>query len=81
MDMTKIPIYCLTEEERDSELVSIDDHNLANIDDVELRHKLETLLLEYRDVFSKSPKYMEKTDVIEQQSKRLIAFHKKKEKL
>jgi len=65
MDMTKIPIYCVTEEERDSELVSIADHNLANIDDVELRHKLETLLLEYRDVFSKSPKYMGKTDVIE----------------
>lgn len=42
--MAKIPIYCLTKEENDSELVNINDHYLNNIGGLELRPKLEILL-------------------------------------
>lgn len=42
--MAKIPTYCLTKEENDSELVNINDHYLNNIGGLELRPKLEILL-------------------------------------
>ena len=58
------PFLCV-EEESDQERVFLEDHKTDHINNGEIKDKLENLLDTYSDVFSKTPKYMGKTDLAE----------------
>ncbi|XP_050305613.1 uncharacterized protein LOC126742849 [Anthonomus grandis grandis] len=52
-------------DEREEEQVTLADHKISHIRDTHIKAQLMELLEEFEDVFSKSPKYMGQTDLVE----------------
>lgn len=51
--------------EDDEEVVTLEDHKIGHIKDEKLKNLFKETLLEFSDVFSKTPKYMGKTNLVE----------------
>ncbi|KAG5891779.1 hypothetical protein JTB14_006173 [Gonioctena quinquepunctata] len=62
MPLEEVLVLCNVEE---TEEVTLQDHDIASIKEGRFKKELESLLIEYRDVFSKSTRYMGLTDLTE----------------
>lgn len=64
-NLANSPLLFLDESPDTDERVTMDDHKIDHITDPKIKEDISKLLEEFSDVFSKSPKFMGKTDIVE----------------